>query len=273
MPQPTLNLPIDNEEIWAEQIWRKTLGLVDYRISEALAKCGKEEWYRTCAHCRTQKTFSYKCCQKWCPKCNWRISRERANVVAHWSVLIKQPKHIVLTRRNTQLVDRCLLRHTMKSFGKLRRQKEWKDCKGGCVSMEVTNEGKGWHVHLHILADVRWMPAGLLAQRWAEQMGQDYAIVKVKDAREHQYRAELTKYVVKASEMAQWPAEEIAALIGAVRGVRMFAPFGQFYKLQRSIRAQIQAEKPEAQPCECGCRSFYFDTETSEIWRKHRSRL
>ena len=38
-----LNLPLENEEIWAEQIHRKTLGLVDVAVSDSLAKCGKDE--------------------------------------------------------------------------------------------------------------------------------------------------------------------------------------------------------------------------------------
>lgn len=270
MSQRPLNLPLDNEEIWAEQIWQKTLGLVDYRVSESLAKCGKEEWFRTCSNCRDCKAFKYRCSLKFCPRCNWRISRARADVIKHWTVLIKQPKHVVLTRRNTKLMSRDLLRHTMKGFGKLRRQKEWKTATGGCVSMEVTNESKGWHVHLHVLVDARWIAGGILSQRWGELMGQDYAIVKVQDCRRFEYLNEVTKYVVKASEMAKWPAEEIAAFIGSIKGVRMFAPFGSLYKLQRQIKRQIEAEKPEAVPCECGCGQFFYDTETSDILRRSR---
>jgi hypothetical protein len=153
----------------------------------------------------------------------------------------------------------------MKSFGKLRRQKEWKACTGGCVSMETTNETSGWHVHLHILANIRWLPAGILSCRWGELVGQDFAIVKVKDARCHEYLNEVTKYVVKASEMAAWEAQEIASFINAIKGVKFFAPFGSLYKLQASIKAQIEAEKPEAQPCPCGCVDFTFDTEMSDI--------
>jgi Replication protein/Transposase zinc-binding domain len=270
MSQKPLQLPLDSEEIWSEQIWRKTLGLIDTAVSDHLAKCGKEEWYRTCKNCGTVKAFPYRCSMKFCPKCNWRRARERANIIQHWSVLVKQPKHIVLTRRNSSIIERQLLRHTMKSFGKLRRQKEWRNCSGGCVSMEVTNESRGWHVHLHILADIRWMPAGILSQRWAELMGQDFAIVKVTDAREHTYRQEVAKYVVKASHMAAWPAEEIAAFIGAIKGVKFFAPFGSLYKLQRSIKTQIEMEKPIPEPCECGCDQYFYDTEKTEILRLAR---
>ncbi len=267
MSTATLQLPLDSEEIWAEQIWRKTLGLVDARVSDHLAKCGKDQWFRTCRSCRDVKAFPYRCCMKFCPKCNWRIARKRADIIRAWSVLVKQPKHVVLTRRNTQGISRDLFRHTMKSFGKLRRQKEWKLATGGCVSMETTNESRGWHVHLHILVDARWIDGGILAQRWAELVGQEIAIVKVNDARSHTYRNEVAKYVVKANHMAQWPAEEIAAFIGAIKGVKFFAPFGSLYKLQASIKAQLEEDKPPAEPCECGCGQFYYDTEETELLR------
>lgn len=271
MNQKPLNLPLDNEEIWAEQIWRKTLNLVDVRISEHLAKCGKDEWFRTCRGCGEVKKFHYRCNLKFCPKCNWRIARRRADILKAWTVIVKQPKHVVLTRRNTSMITRDLLRHTMRSFGKLRRQKEWKKATGGCVSMEVTNESKGWHVHLHVLVDARWICGGILAHRWAELMGQDFAIVKVQDAREHEYRNEVAKYVVKASEMCKWPADEIAAFIGASRGVKFFAPFGSLYKLQKSIRAQLESEKPPPEPCPCGCLDFLYDTEATAILRDLRT--
>jgi Replication protein len=275
-PQKALNLPLENEEIWAEQIWRKTLGLVDVRVSDALAKCGKDEWYRTCRECRDCKTFFYRCSLKFCPRCNWRIARARAEIVKYWALLVKQPKHVVLTSRNAALISRETLRKTMKAFGKLRRQKEWKQVTGGCVSMEVTNESRGWHVHLHVLCDVRWLDNGVLSRAWGALVGQDFAIVKVQDCRERHYLNEVTKYVVKASQMAAWPAEEIAAFIGAVRGVKFFAPFGNLYKMQRQIKAELDALKPDAKPCDCGACDFIFEDEKSgaehEIRKRERRR-
>ena len=262
-----LNLPLNSEEIWAEQIHRKTLGLVDVGISDSLAKCGKDEWFRTCFDCGQVKTFFYRCSLKFCPRCNWLISRRRAEIIKHWVLEVTQPKHIVLTMRNKKLISRDSIRCFQKAFSKLRRQDIWGKVKGGCVSIEVTNEGRGWHIHGHILADVRWMPAGLLARKWGELVGQDFAIVKVQDVREQSYLNEVTKYVVKASQMAKWPGEEIAAFIGAIRGVRMFAPFGSLYALQRKIKAELEALRPDAAPCDCGCGQFRFEDERSRLVR------
>lgn len=258
---------LEDEKLWADQILQKTRGLIDFSVWENLAKCGREEWFKTCEGCHDVTRFAYRCSMKFCPLCNWMISRRRSEIIKHWSLRVKQPKHIVLTARNAAVLSRDYLRFVQKAFQRLRRQDIWEKVTGGCVSMEITNEGKGWHVHLHVLADVRWMPGNLLSIKWGELVGQDFAIVHVADAREHTYLNEVTKYVCKASQMAKWPAEEIAAFIGAVRGIRMFAPFGTLYKLQRELKREIENDKPESKPCECGSHIFAYESETQSYCR------
>ena len=131
--------------------------------------------------------------------------------------------------------------------------------------MEVTNEGRGWHVHLHVFCDARFVDARKLAVKWGKLMKQDFAIVKVIDCREKSYLAEVTKYVVKGSELVKWHAEEISQFIHAIRGVRFFATFGTLFKLRREVQAQIDFMKPDAKPCECGCTNFFYSNEESEV--------
>lgn len=136
--------------------------------------------------------------------------------------------------------------------------------------MEVTNESRGWHVHLHILADVRWLDAGELARKWGHYVGQDYAIVKVKDARGATYLGEVTKYVVKGAELAGWQPELIAQFIHAVRGVKFFATFGTLFKLRRQIQAVLDAKNEFTPTCECGSCNFRWETEETSILRECR---
>lgn len=133
------------------------------------------------------------------------------------------------------------------------------------MSCETTNESKGWHIHLHILADIRWLDSTALSINWGLLLGEDATIVKVQDVRERSYLNEVTKYVVKASDMAKWPAEEIAAFIGSIKGVRMFLPFGSLYKLQRQIRGELDALRPPPEPCECGCEDFIYESDEASI--------
>lgn len=265
MPQsPQLDL-VTPEQIWQRSLLAKVSGLIPWQVEEHLRRCGNEECYKTCRDCGEWQTFSYKCCLKFCPLCNWRIARDRAQLLRFWSFEIKQPKHVVLTVRNFPVLTRSRIRAVGKAFSKLRRNKVWKDVKGGCVSTEITNEGRGWHLHLHIMVDARWVDAARLAIVWGQLVGQDFGIVKVKDCRGMEYLGEVTKYVVKPAELASWKPEEIAQFIHAIKGIRFFAAFGTLFAVARRIKAQIHAAKPPAQPCKCGCSSFRFDTEESAI--------
>lgn len=138
--------------------------------------------------------------------------------------------------------------------------------------MEITNEGRGWHVHLHILCDARWIDEKLLAIKWGKYMGQDFAIVKVLDARKKDYCSEVSKYVVKGAELVSWKPEEIAQFILAVRNVRFYATFGKLFHDARRIKAQLECNRPPPAPCKCGCSRFKFETDTRAVLNEIRKR-
>lgn len=136
--------------------------------------------------------------------------------------------------------------------------------------MEVTKESKGWHLHLHILLDARFIPIERLAIEWGHLLDQQFGIVKIIDCREKSYAHEVCKYVVSGSEIAKWSGEEILELVTAARGIRFFAPFGSLWKLGKKIKAELAASRPDATPCECGCSDFRYDTEESDAWADAR---
>lgn len=254
------------EEIWSRSLLAKIEGLIPWQVFDHLSRCGRDELYQTCMDCGRMETHYYRCNLKFCPQCNWRIARARTQLLQIWAHKVTQPKHVVLTRRNhTGILTRSLLTHTMNSFCKIRRTKLFKGMKGGCVSMEITNEGQGWHVHLHILCDARWIEGSELAVKWGKLMGQDFAIVNVDDAREKDYCKQVTKYVCKGSQMVTWAPEEIAQFIHAVTGKRFFATFGTMFDLRSQVRAQINFMKPPPKKCECGCGKFRHETEANSI--------
>lgn len=262
--QPQLDL-LSPEQIWQRSLLAKVSGLIPWQVEDHLKRCGNEEVYRTCRGCGDWQGMAYRCNLKFCPLCNWRIARARADLLRLWSFQIKQPKHVVLTVRNFPTLTRSRIRGVAKAFSRLRRQKVWRDVKGGCVSTEITNEGRGWHLHLHIMVDARWVDAGALALLWGKLVGQDFGIVKVKDCRGQEYLGEITKYVVKPAELASWAPEEIAQFIHAIKGIRFFASFGTLFAVAKQIRMQLHAMKPPAKPCPCGCEQFIYEDETRSI--------
>lgn len=265
-PTPQLDL-ITPEQVWQRSLLAKVHGLIPWRVEEALSKCGNAEIYRTCKCCGHWETFTWKCSLKFCPVCNWRVARERAAMLRLWTMEIEQPKHVVLTQRNFPVLTRRKIRKFLQAFGRIRRTKLFRGCAGGCISIEITNEGRGWHLHGHVLADVRWLDAGKLAVAWGGAVGQEFGIVKVKDCRGKDYLGEVTKYVVKGGQLASWPPEEINQFVQAVQGVRMFTTFGSLFKLRRKIKAQLDAAKPESGVCECGESDWRYESEETDAIR------
>jgi hypothetical protein len=196
------------------------------------------------------------------------ISRRRLQLIQLWAKRITQPKHVVLTQRNTEKFTGATISKFQKDLGRLQRSKLFHEVSGGCASLEVTNEGRGWHLHAHLLLNVPWIKGSRLAVAWSKIIGQQFAIVKVKDAREMDYLGELCKYVCKPEEMADWKPSDIAAFILAIRKRRFFKTFGTLYNFRSEVVAELHALKPEPRMCGCGCGEFRFESEQSSIMRQ-----
>ena len=151
------------------------------------------------------------------------------------------------------------------NLARLRRAKCFEHVRGGCTSLEITNEGAGWHLHAHSLLDVRWLDMETVSRKWGKLVGQNFAIVKIKDVRKEDYMREICKYVVEGSEIARWPAEQILEFVTALKGLRCFTSFGALRELAPAIREELHFAKPLAEPCECGSRKYHYRSETDTI--------
>jgi hypothetical protein len=259
-----LQLLAEND-LHAEAVKQKLKGLVETNQVWNFFKCGVDRIFKTCKGCGGVTQFEYSCSLKWCPRCQWKITERRRQLLAHWVKRISQPKHLVLTQKNFPILTPTRLREHQKNLARIRRLKCWKKVKGGCVSIEITNEDKGWHLHSHWLLDVRWLDMETISREWGRLCGQEFAIVKIMDCRDSEYLQEVTKYVVEGSELAKWPAEHVAEFVTAIRGRRFFFAFGSLFKLGKEIRAEVAADRPAAQPCECGCCDFIFENEEQTV--------
>jgi len=259
---------IDNNDDFAETVRLKLQGRLESNQFFNFSRCGHEEIFRTCSNCGKWKSFTYRCNIKWCPRCQQRLARIRQNLIRLWAKKIRQPKHLILTHRNFPILTHSKIRQHTKLLAKLRRSKIFRRVRGGCCSTEITNEEHGWHLHAHMLLDVRWLNMAAVSIKWGKLVGQEFAIVKIKDVREADYLHEICKYVVEGSELARWPAEHINEFAQAVRGLRMFSSFGSLREMAPQIRAEIAAQKPPSPVCECGCSDFYFEDETTHLWHE-----
>ncbi len=255
---------IEDGEIYHETVRAKLDGLWNCNQFWNFSRCGSDDQVRRCKCCGDTIKFRYRCSIKWCPRCNWRIAETRKKLLQLWANKITQPKHVVLTQKNFPILTRRKILLFRRDLARLRRTQLFDKVKGGCASIEITNENNGWHLHAHLLLDVRYLPGYDLSRVWGKIVGQKFAIVKVMDVREKDYLREVCKYVVEGSELAKWPREHILEFVSAIRGRRFFFTFGSLREFAPAIRAEIAANKEPSPVCECGNSDFIYTDELAE---------
>lgn len=235
-------------------------------LAEPLAVCHTEVTISVCCGCNRAHPFYNRCDLFYCPQCQPRLARQRQESIAWWTVEVAQPKHVVLTVRNIPILTKGHVQEFKKWLGRLRRSKFARGWRGGFYALEVTNESRGWHLHAHLLVDAHWIDAAGLARQWTETTGGHGKIVKVKDARGTDYLKELTKYVVKGSQLAAWPAPEVVQFVTAFKGVRTFGVFGSLYGKRTEFREWLDEMTVDAAACECGSTTFRYFSEPEYEW-------
>jgi hypothetical protein len=255
--------------IWKESIVAKLDEVHRNELADKVRQCHTEKSVRQCRACKSHSIFWNRCEVKWCPVCAGRLSNERRESVDWWTRQIRQPKHVVLTARNSDIITKGTVKRFKDAFAKLRRTAFAANWKGGFYSIEVTNEGRGWHLHIHCLIDARWIDSGGLANIWARCIGQDFSIVKVKDVRNASYLQEVTKYAVKGNELASWTPQDIVAFIDAFDGVRLFGVFGSLYSKRTEWKEFLDELRAGRVRCECGCSQWRILSENEFMWEEH----
>ena len=253
-------------QVLKETIIKKLVGLGHHALAHPLQKCHTEQTVKYCNGCRVPKIFYNRCEVFYCPCCAKRLANDRRKSVEWWTSQITQPKHVVVTTRNTDKISPKRVSEVKAAWTKLRRRAFAKNWRGGFYSLEITNEGRGWHLHIHALIDASWIDSSILAREWADCVGQDFAIVKVMDAREGDYLRELCKYVVDGNSVVKWKAEDLLAYILAFKGQRTFGCFGRLYKLRKEHKHFLDDVQADKNVCECGCSSFRYFSESEWEW-------
>ena len=229
--------------------------------AEVLEDCHSRLIYAQCDNCRKVQIFRNRCDRFYCPECQPKLAKRRAASVAWWTIEVGQPKHVVLTVQNVPTLARGHVDELKKWFTRLRHRKFCRNWRGGFYSVEVTNEGRGWHLHLHVLVDARWIDAGELARQWAAVTNDLGKIVKVKDCRKADYLNEVTKYAVKGSELAAWEPQQIADFIRAFDGCRTFGVFGSLYGKRTEFAEWLKSIRDHKPKCDCGCSELRYFSE------------
>ena len=261
----------ENEIVFQQSILSKLRSIGKGHLAGKMAECHTIQTFKQCCHCKKQSSFYNRCELFFCPVCAPRLARERKESIDWWTKQIHQPKHVVLTVRNTSSITKNYVQFLKLQLSKLRRQNVFAGVRGGFYSLEVTNEGKGWHVHFHLLVDSHWIQASSLAIVWGKLVGQDFAIVKVKDCRGSDYIREVTKYAVKGSQLAGWSGAQTAEFIEAFSGVRFFGVFGSLFGKRTEWSEWIKSVREVKPQCSCGCDQWKLLSPEEILWEQETS--
>jgi hypothetical protein len=227
---------------------------------QKLQDCHTEPTYCRCTGCGRTQVFVNRCDLYYCPLCQPNLEKRRTEAVTWWFAQTRQPKHIILTVTNTRGINKGLIQEMRGWFSKLRRHKIARNWQGGFYSIQCTNKGNGWHLHIHAVISTPWVDVGQLSNAWSKINGGYGTNVAVRDARKKDVRHDVVRYVSKGSSMARWNGATIREFLAAFDGVRCFGVFGNLFAKRaewKAFKATLLYGKPE---CECGCSDFrYYD--------------
>jgi hypothetical protein len=184
------------------------------------------------------------------------LARKRLKAVEWWAKTIRQPKHVILTIQNQRILDKPFVQAFKAAFSRLRRMAFARNWRGGYYSLEVTNKGNGWHLHIHAMVDAGWVDQAGLSDAWSKATMGLGKIVHVSDCRDKDKLRETTKYAVKGNDLAKWSGEESSVYIDAMAGVRTFGVFGSCFGQRAEYRAWLDSLDLAAITCQCGCNSW-----------------
>lgn len=249
----------------------------EHDLAAKLDQCGTKVPL-ICCNCGTSKTVEAQCRRRWCPSCAWGIQCER---VAKWDAATRQlkwPLFLTLTVKNDPDPER--IRTLRADWSRMRRRKIIaSSISGGLTTIEVTAGVGGWHPHLHILCDCKWLAVHVpaptqrdspdvvrqkcehakieLERIWSNVVGQPASIVAALRARSGDALAYSLKYAVKGSDLIDSPLP-IGPLIRILSRSRMLSAFGDFHG---RITPDDEDERPRCSCPDCGETASFIPAE------------
>lgn len=240
-------------------------------LAQKLVKCS-EVFQMTCTCCGKVKKIEHGCKKRWCPVCAPKITAQRVSRFSFAAGLMKWPLAVTLTGPNVANITGAIKRMRA-ALSKFRRSTFWGGTtKGGIVSFEVTNHGKGWHVHCHLLIDCEWLALSTprprraeptarkrqllraaheeLSAAWGRCLGLASAVTWVERAY-GKALLETVKYCVKPADLLDC-CQEIGPLIDEMHRAQLVNGFGSCYGLTKKWKAEEAAKKVATECEECG---------------------
>lgn len=170
-----------------------------------------------------------RCRQRLCPLCGKARSTKVARQLKLLVACMKDPRHLVLTVKSSDLPLTTQLDHLRNHLCKLRRSAPWAlNVSGGVYVIESTWNAKTerWHPHLHVIYDGKYFPFKQLQRLWHDITGGSDIVWLRRVDDQNAACNELSKYVSKPAHLSRLPDRCIREYHAATRGRRMLQTFG-----------------------------------------------
>jgi hypothetical protein len=275
-----LTFAFNEQERWEKEMLSARLEKEgDWKSAAVLERCGEDMGF-TCTCCGIHKVCQAHCKKRWCPLCARSLAAERVSKYMTAVAAMQWPLSSCFTRRNVETISGEDFSAQTKALAKMRAQLFWRvptlkkpkgnelGCVGGFYSHELTNTGKGWHLHTHCLLDVQWLSlttrpppkrastefkratyeaaASEVEAAWSKLVGQESSNIYLQRAfgaaGKMHAAIEAIKYTCKAADLIECEGRA-ADVIAALKGRRTFAPFG-------NCRGRDLKAEPSPLPCE-----------------------
>ena len=198
------------------------------KIARQLADCGETELLACCSSCGGHWWVPNHCRLRVCPLCSYRVSRERARFLLAMTAHMQHPKMLTLTQPLWTDDPHVGIKQLRKNFNKLRRHVLFKSVVGGAYLIEVNVKEHGYHIHMHILLDVPFIPYQKIFSAWSQILKFKAPSIDIRSATSQQARTSLAKDASK-SACRRTPPEMIVEWYEATKGERLFTTFGKWF--------------------------------------------
>lgn len=225
--------------------------------------CGKGSVFFACNDCGDLHSFDRTCDYRFCDRCGdkaFKTMKRYQRVTRRMDDM----KLITLTIKNAEDLGEDDIRGVRSDFYELRERledltaDETRDIirsadvqekkknryiaslkkvlydqriKGGLYAIEIKNDGQGWNIHIHVLADCEYIAQPVLSSLWNDIAGAPVVDIKKADQGAVKY---ILKYVFKPPHVEG--IEAFQTYIETVKDMRLYSTFGSLYDFKPQER-------------------------------------
>lgn len=176
--------------------------------------------------------FLHRCKDRMCPRCQAQRGRVATEKISGFVRGMNAARFITFTlkHRNASLAQE--IKRCAAAFRLLRKEPLWKlNVLSGIWALEITRNGQTglWHVHLHIIADGRYMPHGQLVELWKKVTGDSYVVDIRAVVDRNRAASYVARYVSKPADVTSWPKAAVREYAESLHGCRMLHTFGKLH--------------------------------------------